>query len=284
MKTVKIGGVPEHFNLAWYLALKNREFKDAGINLRWKDYYSGTGAMNKALREGEIDMAVILTEGIIKDIIEGNPSKIVQTFVSSPLIWGIHVAHGSKYKSIQDIKGKKAAISRYGSGSHLMSYVNAEKHNWDLDNDLNFEVIRNLEGAIEGLTSGRADYFLWEKFTTKPIVDNGIFRRIGNIPTPWPCFVIAVRKDFIENHSNDLKTILDIINNTTIEFKEIPSIDKTIANRYDQKLEDVQEWLSITEWSQEVIDENTINTIQDTLLSLDIISEKVDYDYLVRKL
>ena len=284
MKTVKIGGVPEHFNLAWYLALKNREFKDAGINLRWKDYYSGTGAMNKALREGEIDMAVILTEGIIKDIIEGNPSKIVQTFVSSPLIWGIHVAHGSKFKTIQDIKGKKAAISRYGSGSHLMSYVNAEKHNWDLDNDLNFEVIRNLEGAIEGLTSGRADYFLWEKFTTKPIVDNGIFRRIGNIPTPWPCFVIAVRKDFIENHSNDLKTILDIINNTTIEFKEIPSIDKTIANRYDQKLEDVQEWLSITEWSQEVIDENTINTIQDTLLSLDIISEKVDYDYLVRKL
>ena len=28
---------------------------------------------------------------------------------------------------------------------------------------------------------------------TKPLVDNGIFRRIADCPTPWPCFVIAVR-------------------------------------------------------------------------------------------
>ncbi len=284
MKTVKIGGVPEHFNLAWYLALKNREFKDVGINLRWKDFYGGTGAMNKALRDGEIDMAVILTEGIIKDIIDGNPSKIVQTFVSSPLIWGIHVAHDSKYEHIEDIKGTKAAISRFGSGSHLMSFVNAEQNDWDLEKDLNFEVIRNLEGAIEGLTNGKADYFLWEKFTTKPIVDRGVFRRIGNIPTPWPCFVIAVREDFIENDYEDLKMILDIINNTTIDFKQIPSIDKTIANRYDQKLEDVQEWLSLTEWSQNVIDKTTVNTIQNTLLDLNIIPQKADYDQLVRKI
>lgn len=284
MKTVKIGGVPEHFNLAWYLALKNREFKDVGINLRWKDFYGGTGAMNKALREGEIDMAVILTEGIIKDIIDGNPSKIVQTFVSSPLIWGIHVAQDSRFESLDDIKGTRAAISRYGSGSHLMSFVNAEQNNWDLDKDLNFEVIRNLDGAIEGLVNGKADYFLWEKFTTKPIVDRGVFRRIGNIPTPWPCFVIAVRKDFIAHHHNDLKTILDIINNTTSDFKQIPSIDKTISNRYDQKLDDVREWLSLTNWSQEVIDSKTVNTIQDTLLNLDIIPNKVDYSDLVEKI
>lgn len=284
MKTVNIGGVPEHFNLAWYLALKNREFKDVDINLRWKDFYGGTGAMNKALRSGEIDMAVILTEGIIKDIIDGNPSKIVQTFVSSPLIWGIHVAHESNYQTIGDIKGKKAAISRYGSGSHLMSYVNAENHNWNLEKDLNFEVFRNLDGAIEGLTEGKADYFLWEKFTTKPIVDKGTFRRIGDIPTPWPCFVIAVREDFIKNQYDDLKVILDIINATTIDFKQIPSIDKMISNRYDQKLEDVQEWLSLTEWSQEVIDKTTIDTIQNTLLNLKIIPNKVNYDTLVRKI
>jgi len=36
MKTINIGGVPEHFNLAWYLGLKNKEYKDVGINLRWK--------------------------------------------------------------------------------------------------------------------------------------------------------------------------------------------------------------------------------------------------------
>ncbi|MEP5254287.1 MAG: substrate-binding domain-containing protein [Winogradskyella arenosi] len=284
MNKVNIGGVPEHFNLAWYLTLKNGEYKDKDINLRWKDYPGGTGAMTKALRSGEIDMAVILTEGIVKDIIEGNPSKIVQTFVETPLIWGIHVAADSKFKSVEDIKGTRAAISRYGSGSHLMAYINAKNHAWDLEEDLNFEVIKNLDGAIKGLTDEEADYFMWEKFTTKPLVDNGVFRRIDNCPSPWPCFVIAVRQEFIDEHPEDLKTILEIINNTTSDFKSIPSIDKTIANRYEQELDDVQEWLSLTEWSQEVMSEDTLSHVQNQLFDLNIISEKVPYSELIHEI
>lgn len=284
MKNVKIGGVPEHFNLAWYLTLKNGEYKDEGINLRWKDYYGGTGSMCKALRNGDIDMAVILTEGIVKDIVEGNPSKIVQVFVQSPLIWGIHVANDSKYTSINDLKGTKAAISRYGSGSHLMAYINAQNNDWNLEEDLNFEVVKNLDGAVEGLVDGKADYFMWEKFTTKPIVDKGVFRRVDNCPTPWPCFVIAVRDEFIENNLEGLNTILDIINNTTSDFKSIPSIDKTISNRYDQKLEDVQEWLNLTEWSQENIDKSTITNVQNKLFELNIIDKKLQYPEIVYKL
>jgi sulfonate transport system substrate-binding protein len=284
LKHVRIGGVPEHFNLAWYLTLKNGEYKAEDINLRWEDYHGGTGQMCKALRNGEIDLAVILTEGIIKDIIDGNPSKIVQTFVQSPLVWGIHVAADSNFETINDIKGTRAAISRFGSGSHLMAYVNAQNNAWDLAKDLKFEVIKNLDGAIEGLTNKSADYFMWEKFTTKPLVDNGIFRRIGNCPSPWPCFVIAATEDFIKSEKSTLKTILKIINNTTVEFKDIPSIDRTIANRYNQKLEDVQEWLSATEWSQALIDEDTINKVQDQLSELKIIPEKWDYNKLIKKL
>ncbi len=283
MRKVNIGGVPEHFNLAWYLTLKNGEYKAEDINLRWHDYHGGTGAMCKALRSGEIDMAVILTEGIIKDIIDGNPSKIVQTFVETPLIWGIHVAANSDFKTVEDLKGTRAAISRYGSGSHLMAYINAKNNDWDIETDLNFEVIKNLDGAIKGLTDGDADYFMWEKFTTKPIVDNGVFRRIDNCRSPWPCFVIAVREDFIENNVDDLKTILKIINQTTSEFKSIPSIDKTIANRYEQEIEDVQEWLSLTEWSQDVIDKKTIKNVQKQLFELNIIPKKVDYSSLIHK-
>jgi len=284
LKHVRIGGVPEHFNLAWYLTLKNGEYKAEDINLRWEDYHGGTGQMCKALRNGEIDLAVILTEGIIKDIIDGNPSKIVQTFVQSPLVWGIHVAADSNFETINDIKGTRAAISRFGSGSHLMAYVNAQNNAWDLAKDLKFKVIKNLDGAIEGLTNKSADYFMWEKFTTKPLVDNGIFRRIGNCPSPWPCFVIAATEDFIKSEKSTLKTILKIINNTTVEFKDIPSIDRTIANRYNQKLEDVQEWLSATEWSQALIDEDTINKVQDQLSELKIIPEKWDYNKLIKKL
>lgn len=281
LKTINIGGVPEHFNLAWYLGLKNGSFKNAGINLRWKDFHGGTGEMNNALRIGEIDMAVILTEGIVKDIIDGNPSKIVQIFVESPLIWGIHVAHDSYYESISDLKGTKAAISRFGSGSHLMAYINAENQNWNLQKDLNFEVIQNLDGAIEGLTKGIADYFMWEKFTTKPIVDKGIFRRIGDCPTPWPCFVIAVRNDILEYRWGDVNSILEVINQITSKFKLIPHIDSMISERYDQKQVDVREWLNLTEWSQNNLTKKNVDDIQNRLLELDIISRKGEYHELL---
>ena len=280
MKNVRIGGVPEHFNYAWYLALKQGHFKEHNIDVRWKDYFGGSGQMTKALRENEIDMAVILTEGIIKDITEGNPSKIVQIFVESPLIWGIHVAQDSSYKNLSELKGQKAAISRYGSGSHLMAYVNALKLKWNTASDLQFEVVKDLDGAVESLSRKEADYFMWEKFTTKPLVDEKIFRRLGDCPTPWPCFVIAVRDEFILNEKETLQNILKTINAITSSFKEISQIDRIISERYQQKNEDVKAWLELTKWSQKNIDPETVEAVQNQLLKLNIISEKWAYDQL----
>ena len=86
MTTIKITGVPEHFNLPWQLCLENGEFEAENIDLQWTDIPEGTGKMCQMLRDKETDIAVILTEGIVKDIIAGNPSKIVQVYVQSPLI------------------------------------------------------------------------------------------------------------------------------------------------------------------------------------------------------
>lgn len=274
MKNFSIGGVPEHFNLPWYIALRNKGFHQKNINLRWKNYAGGTGQINRALREKEIDMAVLLTEGIVRDIINGNPCKIVQIFVKSPLLWGVHVAANSNYNTISDLKGTNAAISRYGSGSHLMAFVQAENLHWDLKNDLKFKVILDLEGALEELPKGNGDYFLWEKFMTKPHVDNGIFRLIGEVPTPWPSFVIAVRNDILENEAESVAAILEVINNVTASFKNLPNIDQMIANRYGIKLNDVREWLSLTEWSDQQLTSNELETIQQKLLELELIDSK----------
>lgn len=281
MKNFKIGGVPEHFNFPWYLTLKDKKYQEQGINLRWENFAGGTGQMNKALRNKEIDMAVILTEGIVRDIIKGNETKIVQVFVKSPLIWGIHVAENSNYHSISDLKGTKAAISRFGSGSHLMAFINAKNQNWDIQTDLKFKVIDDLEGALTGLPEGKGDYFMWEKFTTKPYVDQGIFRRVGNCPTPWPCFVIAVRNDVLENEPEAVKIILDIINAETKKFKNIPGIDELLSKRYRQKLEDVQEWLSLTEWSQENLTHTALDEVQKRLLELKLIDKKVTSEKII---
>lgn len=281
MKTVKIAGVPEHFNLPWHLCIENGEFDQVGIDLQWTDVPEGTGKMCQMLRDSETDIAVILTEGIIKDIAAGNNSSIVQVYVQSPLIWGIHVDTNSKYNQLSDLENTTAAISRIGSGSHLMSFVNAKQQNWSTTN-LKFEIVNTIEGAVEALQNGKADYFMWERFMTKPLVDNGTFKRIADCPTPWPCFVIAVRNEFLKNNASTVELILDIINNTTIEFKEIPSIDRTLASRYNQKLEDIQEWLKLTRWSQKKLDKNTFEKVQNQLFELNLIENKISIEAAVK--
>jgi len=276
MIKVNIIGVPEHFNLPWHLAIEEGAFEERGIDLQWTDIPEGTGRMCQMLENGETDLAIILTEGLVKSITEGNPTKIVQEFIASPLLWGIHVGAKSKYESIADLETTKTAISRFGSGSHLMAYVNAQNEGWNTKK-LQFEVINNLDGAVEALTNGTADYFMWEHFTTKPLVDNGTFRRLGDCPTPWPCFVIAATDKFIGENESLLGHILEIINLYTSEFKQIPSIDRTLANRYEQRLEDIQKWLSLTRWSQSQIDSQTLEKVQETLIDLKLIDKKLMY-------
>lgn len=281
MKTIKVGGVPEHFNLPWHLCIEEKLFEKEGVNVIWKDFPSGTGAMNKALETGEIDVAVILTEGVIKDISAHANTKIVQTYIGSPLIWGIHVAADSNFHSVEELKNTKAAISREGSGSHLMAYINAQNHEWDTVKDLDFEIVKNLDGAVEALTKNEAQYFMWEHFTTKPLVDKRVFRRVADCPTPWPCFVIAARNHTITTEKNRLKTMLQVLNNKTKAFKDLPNIAEELAKKYDQKLEDIEQWLTITEWSQEQLSAEELEKIQDKLLALKLISKKQHYSKLI---
>jgi ABC-type nitrate/sulfonate/bicarbonate transport system substrate-binding protein len=283
MKTVKIVGVPEHFNLPWQLCIENGEFEAENIDLQWKNIPEGTGKMCQMLRDEEADIAVILTEGIVKDIAAGNPAKIVQIYVQSPLIWGIHVAAKSDFQELKDLKNKKAAISRLGSGSQLMAYVNANEQGWQTD-DLKFEIVNTIDGAVEALTNGTADYFMWEHFMTKPLVDQGIFRRIGDCPTPWPSFVITVRDEFLRKNSKTVQKVLEIINKTTYDFKQIPNIDQTLSELFNQKIEDIQDWLQLTQWSQKQLDEKAFNKIQNQLFDLGIIEKKSTFVEMVKAL
>src|SRR5690606_6810819 len=117
---IRIGGVPEHYNLPIHLAIESGAFSKRGIDLQWTDFGGGTGQMTKALREKEVDVCILLTEGIVADIINGNPSKIISEYVLTPLTWGVHTGINNSLQNYHEIYTKQYAISRFGSGSHLM--------------------------------------------------------------------------------------------------------------------------------------------------------------------
>lgn len=258
-RVLRVGGVPEHFNAPWHTAAKAGLFAERGIDVRWTDFPGGTGAMAKALRDGELDVAILLTEGIVADIHRGNPARLVGTYVSSPLTWGIHVAADSPLTDAAQLYSQPAgdggasprfAVSRMTSGSHLMAFVDAQQRAGEAAAaSLRFEIVGSLEGAREALREGRADGFMWEKFTTKPLVDSGEWRRVGECVTPWPCFVVAATTTALEKFGPDLLEVLEVVRREAEELESSPHAAETVGTMYGLEDADVREWLGSTRWS-----------------------------------
>lgn len=247
---LKIGGVPEHFNLPWTLAMADDAFAATGVDVEFVEYPGGTGAMNAALQNGDLDAALLLTEGAVLDILGGSNNRLVSTYVDSPLIWGIHVAASSDICDVADIRGKRFAISRYGSGSHLIAAVDAAERGFPTD-AMQFVVVNDIDGARTALASRAADVFLWEKHMTQPLVDSGEFRRVGERVVPWPAFVVSVRADYLDAHQADISSVLKIVARYAAEFHSGSKSAELVSETYDISLADAQSWLSDVVWSKD---------------------------------
>lgn len=272
--SIKVTGVPEHFNLPWHLAKAAQAFEKEGISLHWQDAPGGTGAMMQALQTGDADVAIALTEGVVASIAKGTEAKIVQLYVSSPLSWGIHVAGHSGLHDVKSLEGRRFAISRPTSGSHLMAYVLGRQQGWDTEK-MQFVEVGGMDGARKALANDAADVFMWEKFMTKPIVDRGEFRRVGEIDTPWPCFVVAASNAILDKHPDALQRMLSVINQASSAFSQRHDAAALVAKGFDLQEEDAREWLARTKWANDSeISVAMLEQVLDTLSEVGAIATK----------
>lgn len=249
---LKIGGVPEHFNLPWKLAIEEGDFKKEGIELHWTDMPGGTGQMLRGFENETLDIAVLLTEGITRGILQGLKARIVDVYVTSPLHWGVHVPYHSDYTKIEDLKDTTFAISRFGSGSHLMAYVCADRMGWPTDN-LKFNVIGDVYGGLWALENNEAQIFLWDKYMTHPYTVQKKCKYIDEVITPWPCFVIAASEKMAKENPEILEKISRIVNERAHVMKNSEHIVEVISWRYNLRSNQVQNWLTETDWNYNLI-------------------------------
>lgn len=265
METIRVGGVPEHFNLPWHLGIENEIFSREGLNIEWTTFAGGTGQMAQALRTNEVDLCVVLTEGIIADIAKGNPSKIISKYLNTPLIWGIFSGKENPIQYYGEIYSKRYAISRLGSGSHLMPIIDAQNKNNIIAPD-QFVLVKNLEGALASLSALEADVFYWEKYTTKPYVDSGQLKCLGEFVTPWPCFVLAASDKAIQKKSESLRQMLNTLYFINKQFMNSIDAINLVSTRYKQATKDVNNWFHSTEWStNDTISQKMIQNVVFTL-------------------
>jgi len=277
---VRMAGVPEHFNYPWKILFRERYLTDRSF--QWTDVPEGTGRMKDLLAEGEIDCALMLTEGAVKAIAGGLQARILQVYVGSPLLWGVHLGYRMGPVNKEDLRGMKVAISRVGSGSHLMAYLYARSMGWD-HGRLEFVRVDHLQKALAYLSGDPDCYFLWEKFTTQPYVDDRRLVRADIFPTPWPCFVWVCSLKALEQSAEELRELQAEINEITSGFKDREDIEKEVSDFYRLPFDQVREWLECTHWSREPLKQEELNAVQDTLVELGLIEGRLSYSDLARR-
>ena len=274
-RTVKVGGVPEHFNLPWHLAIAEGAFDPLGVEVEWIDFPGGTGAIMGALAAGEIDMATPLTEGAITAIANGNSSELVSIWVDSPLLWGVHVAGASTADTIADVAGQRFAISRFGSGSELMSRVMAQDEGWTLT-DESWVPVGNLDGALQALPAGDAEVFLWNMSMTQPHVTDGTFKRVGVVPTPWPSFAIVSSGEFSADSPDLSKAVSTAARQRANELQLDPGLAQLVVDRYGLDFDSAMAWAEQVSWTapETSVDPAMITAVTERMRSVGRISDQ----------
>lgn len=274
MKTFRIVGVPEHFNFPLRILNQLQPFKKDGIMVEWREESRGSGQMATDLKEGKADMAIMLTESFMKEF-ESNPKvKMAGYHVQTPLTWGIHVSHSHQANQVNQIQSRHFLVSRMGSGSHLMAMVLANSMGWD-KSSLTFEIVGNLDGAKKAFESGNPGMFLWEKYTTAPEVKLGTMKRIGEVSSPWPCFVFVVNDHSIQKFQSWVTQIRDSIYSISKKLKSEDDLASNLAEAYQLDLEDVEAWLKQTDWeTKNEIEAKQLDDVLEKMVKFEIITKK----------
>lgn len=273
---IRVAGVPEHFNMPWLLGLERGAFMRAGIEVKWRTVPEGTGAMCNLLRTGEVDIALLVTEGAVRDILNGNPSRIISSYVDSPLTWGVHVGAHTAITAPDQLKDVPYAISRHNSGSHVVAVNYAREHDRMLG-EADLEVVNDLNGALARMAQPEPIAFLWEKFTTKPHVDNGTLRRVDEYRAQWPSFMIVATEAVLAAHPKEVARLLKVIHDQVAGLMAKKTAPEIIAQRYNMQLEDARAWFTGVRWNTgDQVQESTLRAVVDKLTAAGSVDLPVD--------
>ncbi|KAL2811308.1 hypothetical protein BJX63DRAFT_399295 [Aspergillus granulosus] len=307
--TLRIGYVPEHYLAPLHLALRDPSYASLPYTLSPVPFPSGTGHMITSLRSGEIDLAIGLTEGWVAGLTgktappesEGG-YKIVGHWVDTPLRWAIVTGRDrGGLNGVTDLEGGRVGVSRLGSGSHVMSFVLAEEQKWD-KGGLEPVILGPFGSLKEGVTStapgqtsqdGKADFFMWEHFTTKPSFhsETSPLKKIGEIFTPWPSWLIVASTSTFTNPESDSR-LADL-------FKLLDNGIKTFQSDHEGVVrmlgtgefgchytpEDGTEWIRDVRFTEATrgVSAQVLGGVVDVLKSAGVIGEEVDKEGAIQR-
>ena len=178
-------------------------FKDEGLDVELVQITANVSIA--ALASGNIDYNLIL-QSIVTGNLRGLPMKVAAILIERPN--HVLVVHPSIQK-FADLKGKKAAISSYGSLTDILARLTAAHYGLDPKSDIGFTAAGSSSGRLAQLQSGVVQAAL----VTPPgdvQAEKMGFKRLLEVGTlfPFPVNGVGLHENKLKNERDEVKRVL----------------------------------------------------------------------------
>ena len=207
-----------------------------GIDVRTIYLSSGT-LMAQTLSSGDVGIAGFDTPAMLNLALAGNPLKVIAVPINrlEPLF-----VVRSNIKSPADLRGKKVTISRFGSGSDIMTRVALRYWKLDPDKDVSFFQSGNTPTRMAALVAGHMDAALVSSTGVAKIVATGCCRVLADLselPLEFANYGVVVSGALLKNQRDNVKGFLLAIIEGIHTFKTKPDVARAVLRESNSESE-----------------------------------------------
>jgi NitT/TauT family transport system substrate-binding protein len=171
--------------------------------------FGGDAKLQQAMAADAVDIGLGSGPGMAF-IAKGVPVKAIAAMAGPPLLFAVVVRADGSVKTVDDLKGRKVAISTVGSATNWLMNEVSRQHGWGYDGFVQVAIGEN--GArIAALKSGAVDACVVEIGTALNFAEHGdgrILMRFGDVAKDFIMHVIFATDKSIAQKPDALKAFL----------------------------------------------------------------------------
>ena len=206
--TVKIGYLPSDHDAALFVADAQGYYKDKGINIEMVQFNNG-GDLMTAMASGDVDVGYVGISPVLSSVSAGVPVKVISAAQTEGS--GIIVTDDSDIDDADDLDGKTVATPGEASIQHVLLAAYLKDNDMSLD-DIN-ESAMKVPSINDALKTGNLPAAItFQPYVSLGVSDDNIEELVdsSDIMEGHPCCVVAASQDFLDNHADTARDIVEI--------------------------------------------------------------------------
>ena len=207
-----------------------------GLDVRVVYLSSGT-LMAQTLSSGDIGIAGFDTPAMLNLALAGHSLKVVAVPINR--LEPFFVVR-TNIKTPADLKGKKITISRFGSGSDIMTRVALRYWKIDPDKDVSFFQSGNTPTRTAALIAGHMDGALVSSTGVAKIVATGCCRVLADLselPLEFANYGVVVSGGLLKTQRDNVKRFLQALTEGIYTFKAKPDVARGVLRESNGEAE-----------------------------------------------